>query len=95
MKTFNNNNNEQITEDLNKQYDDIIERLQEAKEKGLPIDEGLFGSIFGGIAGATAGPSVMKAVCHVLGIDERGALGNLMTSRLILTALGVKLGWKM
>lgn len=95
MKTFTNNNNEQITEDLNKQYDAIIEQLQEAKEKGLPIDEGLFGSIFGGIAGATAGPTIMKAVCNVLGVDERGTFGNLLTSRLVLAALGAKLGWKM
>ena len=36
----------------------------------------------------------MKAVCNVLGINERGALGNLMTSRMVLTAMGGYLGWK-
>lgn len=88
-------NQEVVTEDLNKQYDDMIALLQEAKEKQTPIDEGLFGALFGGIAGATAGPAVMKAVCNVLGVDPKGTFGSLLTSRLILTALGTKLGWKM
>ena len=86
------NNEVQITEDL--VYDNIIKVLQEAKENNQPIDEGLFNAIFGGIAGATAGPAVMKGICKVLGIDERGPLGSLMTSRLILTGLGAYLGWK-
>lgn len=96
MKHINDINIEtkQIVEDLDLQYNSIIEKLQEAKENKMPIDEGLFGAIFGGLTGATAGPAVMKAVCHVLGIDERGTLGNLMTSRMVLTALGGYLGWK-
>ena len=75
-------------------YEDIIYKLSEAKDNGMPIDEGIFKSIFGGLAGATVGPSIMKAVCNVLGINERGALGNLMTSRMVLTAMGGYLGWK-
>ena len=75
-------------------YEDIIYKLTEYKENNIPIDEGIFKSIFGGLAGATAGPAVMKGVCHILGINESGALGNLMTSRMILTALGGYLGWK-
>ena len=82
----------QITEALI--YDDIIRILQEAKDNGQPIGEGLFGAIFGGLAGATAGPAIMKGICKVLGIDERGPMGSLMTSRLILTGLGGYLGWK-
>lgn len=84
-----------ITEDLSAQYDNMIKILQEAKENQMPIDEGLFGALFGGIAGATAGPAIMKAFCKVLGIDERGTFGNLLTSRLVLTAMGTHLGWKM
>lgn len=84
-----------VTEDLTTQYNNIIALLQEAKEKQTPIDEGLFGAIFGGIAGATAGPAIMKAVCSVLGVDEKGTFGSLLTSRLVLGALGTKLGWKM
>ena len=84
-----------VTEDLNKQYDDMIALLQEAKKNQTPIDEGLFGAIFGGLTGAVAGPAIMKAVCHVLGVDEKGTFGSLLTSRLVLAALGTKLGWKM
>ena len=75
-------------------YDNLIQILQEAKANNTPIDEGLGKAILGGLAGATVGPMVMKGVCSVLGINENGALGNLMTSRVILTALGGYLGWK-
>ena len=85
--------NIQITEEQ-KAYDDIITALLEAKENNTPIEEGLGKALLGGIAGATVGPSIMKAVCKVLGINEGGALGNLMTSRLVLTAMGSYLGWK-
>ena len=57
----------QITESM--MYDDMIQKLQEAKEAGKPIDEGLFGAIVGGIAGITIAPSVMKAICKILGVD--------------------------
>jgi hypothetical protein len=83
----------QITEEQ-QAYDEMIATLLDAKAKNLPIDEGLGKALIGGLAGATVGPAVMKAVCKVLGITENGALGNLMTSRLILTALGGYLGWK-
>jgi hypothetical protein len=75
-------------------YDNLIQILQEAKANNTPIDEGLGKAILGGLAGATVGPMIMKGVCSVLGINENGALGNLMTSRVILTALGGYLGWK-
>ncbi len=83
-----------IVEDLDAQYDKAIELLKEAKENKQPIDEGLFGAIFGGLVGATAGPAIGKALCKTLGLDERGMLGNLLTSRLFLTALGGYMGWK-
>ena len=83
-----------ITEDLNTQYDKAIEILKEAKENQQPIDEGLFKAIFGGLVGATAGPAIGKALCKTLGLDEKGMLGNLLTSRLFLTALGGYMGWK-
>ncbi len=73
-------------------YDDLISGLQQAKEQGLPIDEGLFTGLFAGAAAFTVGPSIMKAVCNCLGIDLKGPLGSLMTSRLILTAISTKLG---
>lgn len=85
--------NIQITEEQ-KAYDDIIAVLLEAKENNTPIEEGLGKALLGGLAGVTVGPAIMKAVCKVLGISEGGALGNLMTSRLVLTAMGGYLGWK-
>jgi len=84
--------NEQITEDLS--YDDIIQKLQEAKEAGTPIEEGILGAIVGGLTGATFGPKLGQAICSALGIDPKGALGSLITSRLILTAIGTKIGMK-
>lgn len=75
-------------------YDEMIQKLQEAKESGTPIDEGLFGALVGGIAGITIAPSIMKAVCKVLGIDVKGQFGSLITSRLVLTALCVEMGWR-
>ena len=82
----------QITESM--MYDDMIQKLQEAKEAGKPIDEGLFGAIVGGIAGITIAPSVMKAICKILGVDVKGQFGSLMTSRLVLTALCAEMGWR-
>lgn len=75
-------------------YDEMISKLQEAKANQVPIDEGLFTAILGGIAGVTFGPSVMKAVCKILGINEKGSLGSLMTSKLVLGALATEIGWK-
>lgn len=84
-----------VNEDLDAQYNQLIESLQSAKENKTPIDEGLFGALVGGAAGATLIPKVMGAVCDALGIDQRGQLGSLMTSRLIMAAVGAKVGWKL
>ena len=75
-------------------YDDIIQKLTEAKENGTPIDEGLIGAVVGGAGGMIFGPKIMTTICNVLGIDVKGALGSLMTSRLIVTAAATKLGWR-
>ena len=83
---------QQITEELS--YDKIIQKLQEAKEQDLPLDEGILGALTGGLLGATIGPSVMKAICKILGVDERGQFGSLLTSRMMTTALGAAMGWK-
>ena len=77
-----------------KGYDEVIKLLQEAKEQEIPLDEGIGKALLGAAAGVTVGPNIMKGVCKVLGISESGALGNLMTSRLILTALAGYLGYK-
>ena len=76
------------------QYDDVITRLNEAKEQGMPIEEGIIGALVGGVAGVTLAPSLMKAVCKVLGVDTKGQFGSLLTSRLVLGAVCAELGWK-
>lgn len=76
------------------QYDNVITRLNEAKEQGMPIEEGIIGALVGGVAGVTLAPSLMKAVCKVLGVDTKGQFGSLLTSRLVLGAVCAELGWK-
>lgn len=71
-----------------KLYHDLVEKL----ENGEEIDEGLLGSIIGGATGLLIGPAIGKAICKVLGIDEKGHFGKLLTSRLVTTALGIALG---
>ena len=94
MKTLDEyiNNETPLTEELS--YDDVIQKLQEARDNNIPIEEGLLGAIVGGLTGATIGPKVMKAVCKALGVDEKGPFGSLLTSRLVLTSVGATVGWK-
>lgn len=94
MKTITElNDNMTITEDLN--YDDIIQKLQEAKEQNLPIEEGIFGAIGGAVLGAALGPKLGGAICKALGVDPKGSFGSLLTSRLVMGAIGTTMGWKM
>ena len=87
------NDENQITEELT--YDDVIQKLQEAKENNTPIEEGILGAIGGAILGAAWGPKLGNAICSGLGIDPKGALGSLITSRLVLGSIGAKMGWKL
>lgn len=94
MKTIEEISNESIiTEE--QAYDNVIHDLIQAKEMGTPIDEGILGAIGGAIGGAMFGPKIMTAICNALGVDVKGAFGSLLTSRLILTAVAAKIGWKM
>ncbi len=61
-------------------------------ENGEEVDEGFLSGLVGGTVGALAGPAIGKAICRVLGIDQKGSLGKLLTSRLVTTALGYTLG---
>lgn len=80
-------------------YNYITESASIAEQENVPLgdvlDEGVFGAILGGVAGATVGPAIGKAICKVLGIDEKGLLGSLITSRLCLAALGTELGYRL
>lgn len=79
-----------------KLFNYIVESAAIAQEEGKSIDdvmdEGLFTALLGGVAGATIGPAIMKAVCKVLGISEQGLLGRTLTSQVVLGALGAELG---
>lgn len=80
-----------------KLYNYIVESAEIAKEQNMPlhdvIDEGLFGAIIGGTVSATIGKSIMEAIIKVLGIDANGTLGKLLTSQVVLAAMGAQLGY--
>jgi len=71
-------------------YKTLIEYIEQGKDLN-ELDEGVFGAIFGGLAGVTVGPWLGKAICKCLGIDK-GLLYDVFTSRLFTTALGVTIG---
>ena len=81
-----------INEDLT--YEDIIQKLNEAKEAGTPIDEGILGAIGGAVLGAAIGPKLGAAICKALGVDQKGTFGSLLTSKLVMGAIGTSMGWK-
>lgn len=81
--------------DIDKIIENLIElkaRVNEGQVENLT--EGLFGALVGGAAGLTVLPTIMKGLCSSLGVDEKGALGTLLTSRLVLTTLCARIGWK-
>lgn len=71
-----------------KAHDIILEKIR----NGEDLEEGFLSGLIGGAAGAIAGPAIGRAICKALGIDEKGTLGKLLTSRLVTTAIGVALG---
>ena len=81
-----------------KLYNYIIESAEIAKKEDVPLedvlDEGIFGALVGGALSATVGQTIMKSICKVLGISESGVLGNLLTSKVVLAALGGTLGYR-
>lgn len=82
-----------------KLYNYIVESAELAKKENTSLDkvldEGIFSALLGGTAGATVGPAIGRAICKVLGVSENGVLGNLLTSRVVLAALGYELGYSM
>ena len=79
-----------------KLFNYIVESAAIATEEGKSLDdvmdEGLFTALLGGVAGSTIGPAIMRAICKILGIDQNGTLGKLLTSSLVMGALGAELG---
>jgi len=94
MKTYteqkqvlNENHLEYLTEEENTQIESVIEEWIAAGGKVENLDEGFFGKLVGGAAGFLVGPAIGKIVAKALGITE-GPLYNVLTSRLVSTALG-------
>ena len=83
-------------QDSKKLYNYIVESAEVAKEENKELsdvlDEGILGMLAGGVIGATAGASIMKAICSALGLKENGVLYNTLTSRLVMGAVGAQLG---
>lgn len=76
---------EQLTNDI------IKECTGESGFDISKLDEGILGKLVGGAAGALVGPALGKAIARALGI-EKGILYDLLTSRLVTTAIGSSLG---
>ena len=60
-------------------------------KKVSELDEGFFGQLIGGAAGLIVGPALGKVIANALGI-EKGILYDMLTSRLVTTALGAAIG---
>ena len=56
-------------------------------KKICELDEGILGSILGGLTGFIIGPSIGRIIANSLGI-EKGIFFDILTSRLVCTALG-------
>lgn len=95
MKTISEQENKQEAINETLAYDEIIQKLNEAKENNMPIEEGLLGAIGGVVLGTTLGPKLSAAICKALGCDPKGTFGSLLTSKLVMGAICGTMGWKL
>ena len=56
------------------------------------VDEGVIAGVLGGLAGLAFGPKVGQALCNVFNIGRGGPLWDLFNSRLVTSAICLKLG---
>lgn len=78
-----------LNESENAQVDEAVERFEDMDgELEDLMDEGLLGKIVGGAAGFIIGPMIGRIIANALGI-ERGIFYDMLTSRLVTTALGI------
>jgi len=96
---------EELNRIFDKKFDELCEKLrlmdleslsEEELEKLVQenlIEEGVLGTIIGGLAGFALGKWIGKKVAKVLGV-EKGILYDLFTSRLVGTAIGASIGKK-
>lgn len=78
------------TAPVNESTKNIIDCIRDAYN-GDEVDEGVIGAAVGTLLGATIGPRIGQAICNVLGITK-GPLYDLFCSRLVTTAISLKLG---
>ena len=87
LKNINNlkeiNNNE-LENQLFEEYKQIL------NENNIQLDEGIIKTLAGAGVGYIMGPALGKAICKALGI-EKGILYDLMTSKLVTTAISAAL----
>lgn len=84
-----------ITEDAADKLEQfIMKELKAGKsvdEIMVPIEEGMFGQVLGGLTGFALGNKIGGIICKCLGIGE-GVLKDLLTSRLFGASLGAAIG---
>lgn len=83
----------QLNESQEKMVNEAAEMIAEKIKNGENIDEGLLGTVVGGLTGLTIGPAIGRAICKALGISS-GMLYDLLTSRLFTTAVAAYIGYK-
>ena len=102
MQLLNEGLQQEWTPELEAKVDEAVDAfLNEYRDDNGDLDlerfneevtnEGFFGSIIGGLTGFALGKSMGKMIAKVLGIDK-GVLYDLLTSRLVGTALGATIG---
>mgnify|MGYP003645569842 CR=1 FL=1 len=82
-------------EEFVKQYQSEDGTFDLEKLDNQMTNEGLMGTIFGGLAGFALGKSVGKTIGKILGLKEKGAMYRMLTSRIVGAALGAALGSKL
>ena len=83
----------QLNESQEQMINEAAETIAEKIRNGETVDEGLFGSVVGGLTGVTIGPAIGRAICKALGITS-GLLYDLFNSRLFTTAVAAYIGYK-
>ena len=76
---------EYLNESEKAEVQDILKKFGNLKVNEL--DEGILGSILGGLTGFIVGPAIGRVIANALGI-EKGIIYDMLTSRLVSTALG-------
>ena len=74
-----------LNESEKQEVQDILDKFGDKKISEL--DEVILGNILGGLTGFVVGPAIGRVIANSLGI-EKGIIYDMLTSRLVCTALG-------